>query len=82
VSIPKVLSVYAIDNYKLLVQFDNQKKKKYDVAPLLDKEMFAPLKNPVLFGAVKVDPGGYAVVWNSKIDISENELWVNGESTQ
>jgi hypothetical protein len=28
-----------------------------------------------------VEPGGYAVAWNSEIDISEYELWQNGEET-
>lgn len=42
-------------------------------------EMFAPLKNTALFKAVQVEKGGYAVYWNSEIDISEYELWRNGQ---
>jgi len=76
---PKVKSVLAIDGHNLLVEFDNNEKKKYDVAPLLSKEMFSPLKNPALFKAVKVEQGGYAVTWNSEIDISEHELWKHGQ---
>jgi hypothetical protein len=30
-----------------------------------------------LFKAVKVEKGGYAVAWNSEIDISEYELWTH-----
>ncbi len=77
---PKVKSASAIDNHTLLVEFDNNQKKKYDVAPLLNKDMFSPLKNPALFKAVKVEQGGYAVVWNSDIDISEFELWCHGQT--
>ena len=77
---PKVKSVSAIDNHNLLVEFDNNEKKKYDISPLLSKEMFSPLKNFALFKSVKVEQGGYAVVWDSKIDISEYELWRNGQS--
>jgi hypothetical protein len=76
---PKIKSAHAIDNNTLLVEFDNYRKKKYDVTPLLDKDMFSALKNPALFKAVKVEQGGYAVVWNSEIDISEYELWRNGK---
>jgi hypothetical protein len=76
---PKVRSAKAIDDHTLLVEFNNRQKKKYDVSPLLQKEMFLPLKNPAFFKAVKVEPGGYAVVWNSNIDISEYELWSNGQ---
>ena len=77
---PKVLSVVTIDDNTLLVEFDNEQKKKYDVTHLLDKDMFIPLKNPALFRSVQVEKGGYAVYWNSGIDISEYELWRHGES--
>ena len=50
-------------------------KLQYDVNPLLDKDMFAPLKDANLFKAVQVEQGGYAVSWNKEIDISEYELW-------
>ena len=76
---PKVLSVVTIDNTTLLVEFDNNQKKKYDVTNLLDKDMFTPLKNPALFRSVQVEKGGYAVYWNSEIDISEYELWRHGQ---
>jgi len=76
---PKIKTVNVIDNYILLIEFDNNQKKKYDVAPLLNKEMFSPLKNPALFKAVKVEIGGYAVTWNNDIDISEYELWRHGQ---
>ncbi|QXP83277.1 DUF2442 domain-containing protein [Methylococcus sp. Mc7] len=61
------------------VEFYNQQKRKYDVTPLLSKEMFSPLTNLALFSSVRVDEGGYAVVWNGDIDISEYELWIHGQ---
>ena len=76
---PKIKSASAINNHTLLVEFQNNQKKKYDVAPLFSREMFSPLKNPVLFKAVRVEQGGYAVTWNNEIDISEYELWSNSE---
>lgn len=78
-SYPKVKTVSAIDDHTLIVEFDNSHKKKYDVQPLLEKKMFHPLKDPKLFKAVQVEKGGYAVVWNSDIDISEHELWSHGQ---
>ena len=77
--VPKISSVSTTTPYNLLVTFDNQQKRKYDVSPLLKKDMFLPLKNRVLFNSVQVEQGGYAVVWNDCIDISEYELWMNGE---
>ncbi|WP_431064583.1 DUF2442 domain-containing protein [Methylotuvimicrobium sp.] len=77
---PKIKSASAIDNHTLIVEFDNSETKKYDISPLLNKDMFTPLKNPAFFKAVKVEQGGYAVVWNSEIDISEYELWKHGKA--
>ncbi len=61
-----------------MVTFSNQEKRKYDVSPLLSLGMFVPLNEPAFFKNVKVDAGGYALVWNEDIDISEYELWTNG----
>ncbi|WP_370630419.1 DUF2442 domain-containing protein [Methylococcus sp. Mc7] len=76
---PRAKSVKAVDSHTLPVEFYNQQKRKYDVTPLLSKEMFSPLTNLALFSSVRVDEGGYAVVWNGDIDISEYELWIHGQ---
>ncbi|MDF9391888.1 MULTISPECIES: DUF2442 domain-containing protein [Methylococcus] len=76
---PRVKSVKAVESHALFVGFDNQQKRKYDVTPLPSKEMFSPLTNLALFRSVRVDEGGYAVVWNGNIDISEYELWRHGQ---
>lgn len=75
---PKIRFVRAVNNYILEVVFDNQCKKKYDIRPLLKKDTFLPLKNPMFFKNVQIEPGGYAVFWDQNIDISEYELWTNG----
>lgn len=80
-NIPKVQSARAVDDRTLVIEFDNRQKRTYDITPLLEKEMFSPLKNPALFKAVHVEQGGYAVVWNGDIDISEHELWKNGQAS-
>ena len=74
----KIISVQPIDDHTLIVDFENQQRRKYNVIPLLEKEMFAPLKNSALLKNVRVDKGGYAVYWNDEIDISEYELWIHG----
>ena len=76
---PKVKSAQAVDERTLVIEFDDEQRKKYDITPLLDRSMFLPLKNPALFKAVRVDQGGYAVVWDNNIDISEYELWIHGQ---
>ena len=77
---PRIQSAKTIDDHTLVIEFNNKQKKKYDITPLLVREMFAPLKNQALFKAVQVEQGGYAIVWNSNIDISEYELWSHGQA--
>lgn len=79
----KVKSVVPLDNFLLLVKFENGKKKTYDVKPLMNKwSVFRDLNNDTLFNLVKVDTGGYGVVWNEYIDLACNELWENGISVE
>jgi len=76
---PKINSAKAVTDFTLLIEFDNSEKKIYDITPLLEKEMFSPLKNSIFFRNVQVDKGGYAVFWNEEIDLSEYELWTHGK---
>jgi hypothetical protein len=75
---PKIVAAHAIDDLTLIVEFSNHDRKQYSVANLLDKPMFSPLRNPSFFRSFQVDEGGYAIVWNDEIDLSEYELWQNG----
>ena len=75
----KVKHVNALPNYKLSIQFINGITKIYDVTPLTQKyDYFKPLKEePLLFNSVMVDQGGYGIIQNDEIDISNNELQTN-----
>ena len=80
----KVKAVNVITNYRLSVQFVEGVTKIYDLKPLFDKwPIFVELKNDKKFlHAVKVDAGGYGIVWNDDIDLSCDELYENGESVK
>lgn len=79
---PKIESVYVLPNYNLLAVFENGVAKIYDCAPLLEEEVFRPLATESLFVQVQVGPGGYGIVWNDAIDLSESELWLNGKEAE
>ncbi|MCL1473776.1 DUF2442 domain-containing protein [Argonema antarcticum] len=76
----RIVSAQTIDDRTLLVKFNNNEIRKYDISKLLEIPMFAPLRNPGFFRNFKIEPGGYALVWNEDIDISEYEFWQNGIS--
>ena len=78
---PRIVAAQTIDDHSLLVVFDNQERKVYDITPLLSKSMFEPLSNSVFFKSFSIEPGGYAIVWNENIDLSEHELWSHGQET-
>lgn len=77
---PRIHQAKAIDDTTLIIEFTNQDVKTYDIRHLLDIAMFSPLQQPAFFKNFKVEPGGYGLVWNEEIDISEYELWKNGVS--
>ena len=80
----KVKAVNALPDYRLSVQFAEGITKIYDVKPLFQKwKAFKSLEQSAeLFGAVKVDTGGYGIVWNDDIDLSCDELYANGEKVK
>ena len=77
-----VKNVKPLNDYVLLVEFENNEQKKYDVKPLFNKwEAFKALLSVYgLFKLVKVDQGGYGISWNDEIDLSCDELYHNGIS--
>ena len=79
---PRVEAVEALANKRLRVTFSNGIAKIYDCAPLLRQEPFRLLADEALFRAVQVEPHGYAVAWNDRIDLAESELWLHGQATE
>ena len=80
----KIKAVSAMPDYLLSVQFAEGVTKIYDVKPLFSKwAPFSALKDtPVLFSGVKVDTGGYGIIWNDELDLSCDELFENGETVK
>jgi len=75
---PRIRSVLAIPPTILLVEFQNDQWRRYDIAPLLSLPAFESLRNQALFTSVYADRGGYGVIWNDEVDLAEYELWHKG----
>ena len=73
-----VKAVQVLDDYKLLLTFQYDGKKIYDMKPLLKYTIFKPLKNISLFKLAHTD--GCTVVWTDKIDIDPESLYEEGIS--
>ncbi len=75
----RIKEVKPMNNLHLLATFYDDAKKIYDVNQVLHLWQMSDLKNiPFLFEQVKVDKGGYGVVWNDYLDLSSEEIWSNG----
>ena len=71
-----VTNVKATENYELIITFIDGKRKKYDASPLLEKEIYAPLKEIAFFMKAKVV--GDTVAWSEEIDIAPEHLYEYG----
>lgn len=60
-------------DYTLELTFIGGERKLYNALPLLEKGIYAPLKNIVFFMQAKVE--GDSVSWNEEIDISPEHLY-------
>ena len=73
-----VVSVIANKNYTLTLTFITGEKKIYNALPLLEKQIYAPLKDLSFFLQAKVL--GDSVAWNDEIDIAPEHLYKYSKS--
>ena len=74
---PSPVSVKPLETYQLLVTFDNNEIRLFDVAPYLEDKFFAPLRNKAVFNTVRINP--LTIEWAGDIDICPDELYYNSK---
>jgi hypothetical protein len=72
---PTAIEVTPQEDFSLIVTFNNNEKRLFDVKPYFDFKPFMELKNPVLFKTVK--PAGLSVEWLHGQDICPDDLYYN-----
>lgn len=73
-----VLYAKALDDYKLLIGFENNEQKIFDVKPYLEIGKFKELKNEKLFRTVKVKFD--SIEWDNMLDLDPELLYQKGLS--
>ena len=58
---PTAVLVEPVENYQLMVEFDNGEKKKFDVKPYIQGSFYGQLSDPAYFKSVKTN--GFSVEW-------------------
>lgn len=74
-----VIKVEPLEDYKILIEFDNGEKRISDITPLLSKPVFAFLKDISYFNSVYIEYG--AVTWKdcngNEVDICPDKLYMD-----
>ena len=76
----RVKSIKPLPDKILLAEFEDGTIKHYDTKPLKDTIPVFEMLDYVtgLFELVRVDAGGYGIIWNDELDLDYNELYYNG----
>lgn len=69
-----VTAVRALGGTRLWLRFDDGREGEIDLGPELVGAVFAPLRDPVLFGQVAIDPETRTVSWPTGADFAPEFL--------
>jgi hypothetical protein len=72
-----VRAVVPLDDYRLLLTFDNGERREFDVKPYMGKGIFAALKDPVVFNSVRVSFD--TIQWNNGADLCPEVLFAGSQ---
>jgi len=70
-----VKTVKPINNYNLILTFDNGEKRQFDMKPYLDRGIFQELKDISKFNTVRVSFD--TIEWDNEADLDPEILYEN-----
>lgn len=76
----KIVDVEVLEDYELLLTFDNDVKKIKDMKPYLEKGVFRKLKDKEVFNKVKISFG--TISWENDIDMCADSLYETSEEVK
>jgi len=68
-----IIDVKPLENYQLLLTFENNEKKIFDMKPYLDKGIFSELKDEKKFRSVRVSFD--SIEWCNQADLDPEFLY-------
>jgi len=68
-----IIDVKPLENYQLLLTFENNEKKIFDMKPYLDKGIFTELKDEKKFRSVRVSFD--SIEWCNQADLDPEFLY-------
>lgn len=73
----EIIKVETLEDYKLILTFDNGETKIKDMKPYLNKGIFEKLKDVKIFNNVKIKYG--TISWDNDIDMCADSLYETSE---
>jgi hypothetical protein len=70
---PRAIEVKPLEGYRLLIKFNNNEVKVFDVKPYLKYKQYSELKKIEIFNTVKI--AGLSIEWSNGVDICPDELY-------
>lgn len=71
--VPKILKVKALEEYKLLLEFENGEEKIFDMEKYIDQKFYQKLKNRKYFENVR--SLGNTIEWENGEDVAPENLY-------
>lgn len=72
-----ITAVKPLEEYRLLVTFENGERRVFDVAPYLDQGVFRELKSPNVFRSVRVSFD--AIEWPNGADLCPETVYAESQ---
>lgn len=73
----EIIKVQPLEDYKLLLVFENNEKRIKDMKPYLKKGIFKELKDKDFFNSVKLAYG--TISWDGRIDLCADSIYETSE---
>ena len=73
-----VVSVQAHTDFQLVLTFENNEVRRFDMSPYMNQQPWSRLLEPALFCAARAEMG--TVVWPGDIDIDPETLYERSEA--
>jgi len=70
---PTAIKVQPLDNFFLLIDFDSEERKVFDVSPYIKGEWYGELADKNYFNAVFAN--GYTIEWPHGQDLCPDEIY-------
>jgi Protein of unknown function (DUF2442) len=74
-SAPKMIAATARPGYVVRVMFADGEVRDVDITPLLDTEVFSPLRDPSMFEQVRVDEEIGTIAWPNGADLDPDVIY-------